>query len=167
MLAIGVREEHHELVAADACDQVGGPKARPQAVRDGAEHRVARGMAVRVVHGLESVEVEVGQRQRAAVAPRRIHLSLRLVLEPPEVGEAGELIGARELPLSRRCASLRRATAIATTANTPMRVAAFQKGSRPVEVDTSPVRLTTEQAIAVMMPAARPTYAVTSQMGAR
>ena len=99
-VAVGVREQHDELVAADARDHVGRSKAPPQAVCDGAQHGVACGMSEGVVHGFEPVEVEVGQRQRPAVAPCGVHLALRLVLEPTEVRDAGELVGARKLPLS-------------------------------------------------------------------
>ena len=65
-----VVDDDRELVAAQARDDVGLAHAFLDARRDRPQHRVARGVAVRVVHLLEVVEVDVEQRDPRAMALR-------------------------------------------------------------------------------------------------
>ena len=59
-------QEERELVAPDPRADIARPQARPQARADLAQHRIAGGMAVRVVDLLEIVEVDRHQRSRRA-----------------------------------------------------------------------------------------------------
>ena len=60
-----------------------------------AQHLVARRMAVLVVHALEEVQVQNGQRERAALAPRPRHLVQKALFILAPVGQAGERVGGR------------------------------------------------------------------------
>src|SRR2546426_5148337 len=72
------------------------------------QHRVARDVAVRVVHSLEVVEVEVDERQGAAVAPVPSQLLRQLFGERPGVVDVGEgVIGRGSLELRLRLPQLR------------------------------------------------------------
>ena len=62
-------EHHGELVAAQACDQILLPHGGAQAPRDLPEQLVPGGVAQRVVHQLEAIEVQE-QRQLVPVALR-------------------------------------------------------------------------------------------------
>ena len=60
--------QHHELVAAEAGDDVGAAHGRAQPVGDRAQQLVAAGMAQRVVDLLELVEVDEVDGERPAAA---------------------------------------------------------------------------------------------------
>ena len=71
-LALGdVLEQHGELVAAESRGDVRAADAVVEAARELDEHLVAGGVAERVVHGLEVVEVEEDHRRRAVLAAAR------------------------------------------------------------------------------------------------
>ena len=97
MLELGGRavEEHTELVAAQP---VGGTRLverRRQPRAEPGEERVAGGVAVRVVVGLESIEVEHGERRRrmvGALADR----PLEIAQQAAPVPEAGQVVGERQ-----------------------------------------------------------------------
>ena len=82
-----VRKQHDELFAADTGEHV----AFSQALLDGAgrrdENPVAGRMAVRVVHLLEVVEVEQGERQRRSVPVRALDLVRQRFFECAPVRE--------------------------------------------------------------------------------
>ena len=58
---LGGREQHDELVPAEARHQVAGPQAGPERPRHLAQHQIPRRVPVRVVDGLEVVDVDVEQ----------------------------------------------------------------------------------------------------------
>jgi len=90
-----LREEDRELVAAEPRDRVGGAHGHPQTDRDLTKQVVAHGMAERVVHFLEAVEVGEEQGERRPVASRREQRLLDTVLEERAVREAGERVVQR------------------------------------------------------------------------
>ena len=70
-LAVGAGEQHGELVAADAGDDVVGAQRVPQRGARRADHLVADVMAERVVDRLEVVEVDQHHRAGRAVVDHR------------------------------------------------------------------------------------------------
>ena len=88
--------QHHELVAAEAGDDVGAAHQRAQPVGDRAQQRVAARMAERVVDLLELVEVDEqdGERPAASQARRRRRPSGR---GKGAVRQAGQRVVARQL----------------------------------------------------------------------
>ena len=88
------RQEQHELLAAVAGDQVGVPHRLAQDAGQLREHRVPRGMAVRIVQQLEAVDVDQHEEKAGAVAAKLGAPALKLVLEGPAVGQPREGIGA-------------------------------------------------------------------------
>ena len=91
-----VVEQHAELIAADAPDDVARPHGVLQAVRDDAQHRIAGQVAQRVVDLLEIVEVE--EQHRAGAVGRVARLDQR------------ELRAALERTTGSRARSARRAS---------------------------------------------------------
>src|SRR5581483_5630868 len=86
------REQHRELVAAEARDDVGGPGALVEYARHVAQHGVAGGMTGRVVDALEVVDVDAQYRAVFGVAAGPGQLALELLVEPAAVEQAGELV---------------------------------------------------------------------------
>ena len=84
-----VGEQHEELVAAVAPDEVGRPGRAAKAVRDRHEQLVTHVVAEAVVHDLEVVQVHVHRADRAPVLARP---GDRLVQRGPE------LVAVREAP---------------------------------------------------------------------
>ena len=91
-----VLQQHAELVAADARDEVVAAHAGAQARGDHLQQRVADVVAERVVHLLEVVEVEEQQRRGLLVAPRVRHRLARALGEHRAVGQPGERVVVRE-----------------------------------------------------------------------
>ncbi len=93
-LGVGLRQEHDELLAP-----VPGDRVQPaghgvgQVGGDPPQGLVARAVAVRVVVGLEMVDVEKHQGEAAAESPDPLRLALQLPLEEAPVVEPGELVG--------------------------------------------------------------------------
>ncbi len=84
-----VRQQHDELLAAIARRRVAGAtNALADALRHGGQRLVARLMAVRVVVGLEAVDIDEEQREHIARAPRtpppssRISPNVRRLFRP-------------------------------------------------------------------------------------
>ena len=80
VLAVGVREQHHELLAAVAAGEVALAERRPERGADRGQDVVAVFVAEDVVDLLEVVEVESTRRggvTRAAWATMRMRLSRR------------------------------------------------------------------------------------------
>jgi hypothetical protein len=88
----GARQQHRELVAADASQQVGLSQPVGQRLRDGHEHAVAGARAVVVVDCAKAVDVDHDQRTDDAVAAPCRHVALELLLEAPPVEQAGERV---------------------------------------------------------------------------
>ena len=89
------REQHRELVAAEAGEDVVGAQDAAQARADLGEHGVAGVMAERVVELLEAVDVDDQQRQRLVVCARAGQMRAQPAAELAAVGQAGELVGRR------------------------------------------------------------------------
>ena len=93
---IDVFDEHDEFVAAQPRDQIRFAHAFAQPPRESDEHRVADGVAQRVVDLLEVVDVQIQQRDRhrTPLPPRNGQLQAFLELEA--VGQACQRIEARQ-----------------------------------------------------------------------
>ena len=87
----------HELVAAQAGDDVGAAYDRQQSACRFAEHDVAGLVAVQVVDHLEVVEVEVGDGQRHTVAFRAGQICVEQLLQESPVGQSGQWVAQREI----------------------------------------------------------------------
>ena len=92
LAAAHARQQHDELVAAEACHPVGAAHPLAQAAGQGLEQRIARGMAERVVDPLEVVEVDEQQRQPGVGGPGGDHQMLELAEQRVAVGQAGQRI---------------------------------------------------------------------------
>ena len=77
-----LRQDEHELLAAVATEGVADADGLGDEARDLAQHRVAGGVAVRVVDRLEAVDVDEGDAERLVVTSRPVDLG-------PEHGEQG------------------------------------------------------------------------------
>ena len=89
------REEHRELVAAEAGEDVVGAQDVAQARAELGEHGVARVMAERVIELLEAVDVDDQESERLSACARAGQVRAELVAELAAVGEAGELVRRR------------------------------------------------------------------------
>jgi hypothetical protein len=87
-VAVGVEEQQGELVAAEADDEVVGPDVAPHAVADRHQQLVAGGVAQRVVHRLEVVQVDQHHRHRLAAGQRL----LQPFAEQSAVAQAGDRV---------------------------------------------------------------------------
>ena len=76
-----VREQHHELVAADPVGGVGRAHRGAQALAEGAEARVAGLVAERVVDLLQAVEIEHHDAEARARARTAGELALEVLVE--------------------------------------------------------------------------------------
>ena len=96
LLDAGLGQDEHELLAAVAADQV-ATRAGCAEMRlgDAAQHDVADAVAVRVVDGLEVVDVDEGDRQRALVARRALDLGEERAEQGLAVGDAGQAVDRR------------------------------------------------------------------------
>ncbi|MGX1398666.1 hypothetical protein AB7M70_008075 [Bradyrhizobium japonicum] len=61
-------EDHHELVAAEACDNVGFPQRTAQPAPNFEQEQIASLMAERIVDDLEAVEIDEQHRETVIVA---------------------------------------------------------------------------------------------------
>ena len=93
----GLGQQHRELVPAEAAEHVGGPQVGGERGRDAAQQRVARRVALGVVDGLEVVEVDHDQPERAPVVAHVVgQLRLEALGEAAAVEAAGQRVRARE-----------------------------------------------------------------------
>ena len=92
LLDVGLREQKHEFLAAIAPDHVGRPEVGLDRLGDTPKHDVAGGMAVRVVDGLEMVDVDEGDREGSFMARPRSTSGGVLEEERPPVGDAGQQV---------------------------------------------------------------------------
>ena len=87
------REDHGELLAADAADDVGRADRGAQDVRDLVQQLVADAVAVDVVHLLEVVEIEHHHGDGVVRRGRRQQSLAQPVVEGTVVVEAGQRVG--------------------------------------------------------------------------
>src|SRR5436190_2908006 len=92
---LDVLEQHDEFVAAEARHGVARAHARAQSGGEVPEQSVTRGVAERVVHVLEAVEVEIEERDLRAIPPRARRGHAQPVAEMAAVGDAGQGGGRR------------------------------------------------------------------------
>ena len=84
---VDIVQEHRELVAADAREQVRPAQARAELAPHLAQQRVARRVPRHVVDVLEAVEVDVEQRAALARAAQALELARQRLLEVAAVGQ--------------------------------------------------------------------------------
>ena len=108
----GVGEDDGELVAAHAVGEVGAAARGPDRGGQRLQALVAGLVAVRVVDGLEVVDVDEHERQRHAGAGHDLQLARDVLVEGAVVAQAGERVGdghlGQALDLGRAAASRRR-----------------------------------------------------------
>ncbi len=97
-----VGDQHRELVAAQAREDVGRSQRLPQALGGVDEQRVALLVAERVVDLLEAVEVDQQQRGARARAGGRLQDPSRVGVQLRAVRQAGEMVLARLAPQPAR-----------------------------------------------------------------
>ena len=85
--ALDVGDEHGELLAAEAGQQVARPQAGGERRADPLEHQVAHGVAVSVVQRLEAVDVRHQQGAVTALVLQPGGLEREHRVEPPPVVE--------------------------------------------------------------------------------
>ena len=88
------RQQHHELVAADAVDGPVTGRRLPEHLADAFDVAVARLVALRVVDLLQPVEVERHQREDRARRGAAVDLRPEVVMEGAMVPEARQVVGA-------------------------------------------------------------------------
>ena len=91
---VGVGEDHGELLAAGAADDVARPHVAFEDVAEGDQDLVADRVAVDVVDALEVVDVEQDEADRGVVARGARQLGGEALVEVAAVEEAGQLVGA-------------------------------------------------------------------------
>ena len=90
-----VAQNHGELVAAEACEQIGIAQARLQLLADFDQQLVTGGMAGGVVEVLETIEINVQQRRYFLAALEALHLGIEGALEMVAVMQLGEWVVGR------------------------------------------------------------------------
>ena len=94
-VGFGVRQDHRELVAADAARVVAEAQRAAEALAEIAQRRVAGLVAVLVVDVLEVVEVEQHERERPAVPRAARDRHLEQAVEAAPVVQTGERVVPR------------------------------------------------------------------------
>ena len=94
MASADIGQQRNKLVAAEASDSVGVTYAPHEAFGGDAEQLIADGMALRVIDGLEAVEIDKQHRQHLTLAASLSQLLLQAVIEQQAIGRAGERITA-------------------------------------------------------------------------
>ena len=95
-LDVRLGQDQHELLAAVAADQVGRAQVGGERLGDAAQDDVAGRVAVRVVDGLEVVDVDEGDRQRAARSGSARSTSVKQRGQQRlAVGDAGQAVDRR------------------------------------------------------------------------
>ena len=97
LAALRVGDDDREFVAAHAPDMAVGADFVDQALGDGAEHRVALGVAEGVVDRLEAVEVEEHDRARHIAGGRRAQRFAEQLANPAAVGQARQHVDVGEM----------------------------------------------------------------------
>ena len=106
-LDVRLGQDQHELLAAVAADQVRGAQVGRDRLGHAAQDDVADGVPVRVVDGLEVVDVDERDRQRPAVARRPLDLGEQRSQQRLPVGDAGQPVErSRGRGISTRAAAM-------------------------------------------------------------
>jgi hypothetical protein len=92
---VGYRQEDRELVAADPERPVAAPQHGRRHPADGLKEPVAAGVALRVVHDLQVVDVDQEQSKRQLHPLRHLELTGQLVLERTVVAEPRQAVDER------------------------------------------------------------------------
>ena len=92
-----LRQQHGELVAADAGQCVTVANAALQPLPDELQRNVADVVAIGIVHCLEAVEIEHQHGKHAAVPPRVQHRLVQPVSEQRAVRQSGQRVGVGEV----------------------------------------------------------------------
>jgi hypothetical protein len=91
-----------EFVPAEAGDRIHFADARSHSPRDFAEQQVSRGVAERIVHGLEVIEIDAQDCQAALIPSSPCQCLLEAIFQQHPVRQMGERVMLRQktdLPL--------------------------------------------------------------------
>ena len=94
VIAVFDTDDDQELIAAHARDQVTGPDRIVEPPADFGQQQVAGGMAIGVVDGLETVEVEAEQGEPAVASARTRDEAGQVMHRQPSVGQVGQRVAA-------------------------------------------------------------------------
>ena len=89
-------EQHAKLVAANPRNQIGAAQLRLQQRRDMPDRGIAGGMAMRVIDGLEAVDINKEQRGVRAMPLRLCERDRKRTDQHTTIGERHHRIGMRE-----------------------------------------------------------------------
>ena len=106
-----IRHQVGEFLAAEPAEQIARADRRAGEIAEGLQHPIASLMAGRVVDVLEAVEIEQQQRRRPAFGDGALEQRSAEIEKRAPVGDAGQRIGLRRLPLLEFGALLRHADA--------------------------------------------------------
>ena len=87
--------DQHELVAAQAAQHVGSAQRRGQPAPHFLQEEIAVLMAVGVIDGLETVQIDHADQDAAALAQRAALQAFQLFVDGAAIGQAGERIAQR------------------------------------------------------------------------
>ncbi len=90
--------QQHELIAADACDRIGGTYQSRQAAGDLLQELIAGCMSQGIVHEFEAVEIAHHQRERPPIAVGPRHRLRQTIIEEYAIGQPRERIVRGEMP---------------------------------------------------------------------
>ena len=95
VLDVGLGQDEHEFLAAIPADEVARAQVLDDRLGDAAQDDVAGGVAVRVVDGLEVVDVDEGDAQRPLVARCALDLGEQGGEEGLAIDDAGQAVDRR------------------------------------------------------------------------
>ena len=90
LLCIGLRQEQHKFIAADAEGEVGGAQRLAQSGRRELQHLIPAQMPVPVVHFLEPVKIQNHDGEMLAVAFRAVQFLVAIFVKEPPIVEPGQ-----------------------------------------------------------------------------
>jgi hypothetical protein len=97
LLAVRIDRKHHELVAADASDEVRLAKRLAQHIRDDFQRVITTRMAVGVVDALEVIEIAEEEDAGLAASPRDLELLAHVRVKAAAIEQPGEIVGQGQL----------------------------------------------------------------------
>src|SRR6185503_3517853 len=92
VVQFGVRQTQQEFLAAVAREHVAGAATLAQRGGDTAQHGVAGGVRVLIVHALEQIDVGERNRETPALAPAAVELPREIVVCVAPVEQAREIV---------------------------------------------------------------------------
>ena len=101
LVVTGFGDEEHELVAAEAGEHILGRQVHAEAHGHGLQDQVAEGMSEGIVDPLETIEVDVQQRQLQVVLAGVFERLVDAVLEEDPVAQTGEGVEVGEAARTR------------------------------------------------------------------